>query len=138
MLALLFVSSLALAQSGTHCEPVKGGLALVYQSWSKSGGAMPGPGTPMEEQSWTLGEERIGHRVRPYLEDIVQTGITWTWDEGSHQRKKHSHERHQETETYTVEVTLSSPTGEPIHALIPEPTFTVKVRCESVRVWGVP
>ncbi len=138
MLTLLLVTSLAVAQSTVHCEPVRGDLPLVFDSWEKSGGAMPGPGTPMRQESWSLGEDLIGERVSPYLQDPVQTGVPWVFVEDSVKRERHEDGKMMRTSRYTVEVVFTHPSGEPIHALVPEPTLTLRVRCHAVTVWGIP
>ncbi len=138
MLALMIATSLTLAASTVHCEPVKGDLALVYDSWTKSGGAMPGPGTPMGEETWKLGEELLGSRLRPYLQDPVHTGIYWSWEEQSIRRKRHERSKYQEVTDYTVTAIITTASTRLIHALIPHESLTIEMRCHSVQVWGIP
>jgi len=139
MLALFLATSLAVAQSTTHCESVKAELPLVFDSWAKSGGAMPGPGTLMAHEGWVLGEDVLGRIEWPYLDVARALGdVDWVWVEGSRRGKKADTQSMQETSEYTIEVTLTHRAGEPIHALIPESSLTLRVRCASLQVWGIP
>jgi hypothetical protein len=59
MLALLVATSGALAQSTAHGEAVWSDPPLTYESWAKSGGAMPGAETIVFWEQWTLAEEAL-------------------------------------------------------------------------------
>ncbi|MCB9759996.1 MAG: hypothetical protein H6739_09205 [Alphaproteobacteria bacterium] len=138
MSALLLFVTAALAQSTLVCEAASG-PALRYETWSKSGGAYPGPGTVMETEGWSLGDVVLYSRARFYMDPEKVTGkLDWAWDPDATRQRSVKSEGMSRTIVYTAKVDVWTRDGSPIHPELPEPRATVRMRCESLEVWGIP
>lgn len=138
---LLLASLLSAASASTlTCEATKG-VTLTYVEWSKSGGAAPGPGTPMSSASWTLGETNLYRSVRLYDgEEETRGDLDWQWDLSSRvtlSRPKNDGYAPVTVTRYTADVTVWTRSGAALPGLT-EPKHTVKMRCELVEEHGVP
>lgn len=116
-----------------HCEATKG-PALVYELYSKSGGAMPSSETLMDSQRWTLDGATIHYSGSTYGGDITRTGdVDWRWDTKSTKVEKVSGDKLNRLVTYTTQVTLW---GEP--KLNGGAELTVSMRCVRDPEMGIP
>ena len=141
MSLLLALSLLSTASADTlTCEATKG-AKLVYVEWGKSGGAAPGPETPMSSGSWTLDGVTLYEVTRLYGGEVTARGdLDWTWDLKSRVTESAPKDGSYAPVTvtrYTADVTVWTRSGAPLPGLS-GPRHTVKMRCEDVRQYGVP
>ncbi|MCK6522531.1 hypothetical protein L6R49_13955 [Myxococcota bacterium] len=141
MLLLLLTSLLSAASADTLTCDAASGPKLRFVEWSKSGGAAPGPETPMSSASWTLGETTLYEVTRLYGGGEEARGdLDWQWDLSSRvtlSRPKNEGYAPVTVTRYTADVTVWTRSGAALPGLT-GPKHTVKMRCELVEEHGVP
>jgi hypothetical protein len=111
---------------------------LTYTAWQKSGGAMPGPETPMGGESWTWGDAVLFSRTLRYgVDGETEGSLEWAWDHSRAARLSLEQQGMSRTEVYRTAVTLWRPDGSALVEGISGP-LTVTVTCTRQEVWGIP
>ena len=109
--------------------------ALRYEAWGKSGGAMPGPDTPMRGESWHYGELMLYDSTVAYGGGVETTGsVVWSWDHSGAAHVSTEDGPMSKTVVYTTSVQLSQAEGL-LEVTVP---LTTGMTCTRREVWGIP
>ena len=144
---LLLTALLSTARADSIVCDAKSGPKLHYEEWSKSGGAYPGPATPMATWAWTLDGSTLYSRVDTYGGEGsgAQGDLDWSWDLSTRKGGQLPGQPRslEEAVHYTADVTVWTRSGRPLGggsagAGLAEPRLTVNMSCTMTRQYGVP
>lgn len=138
MIPLFLLVGLAQAQDSSSCT-ARQIPDLHYETWAKSGGAMPGPNTVMSNGSWKLRELVLAEYSATYDGEGTQTGILqWAWVPGSRKEGQTTGDVMERHSRWREEVEIWSADDTDLPAPLKGSRMTLLMDCRAVTVCCIP